>query len=252
MTFAYSDLDKSRITEAVGGSTDFLNVKDCKQNFRELENSQRKSVAYDVHLRTLSEYVRINRIPRGLRVHLRPTLFAEDKDFCQRWEAIINKCSLDLMLATMERLQKELPAIQQQIVSQELEMRNSFPPEIVAEGTEKLADHVKKFRSEVEARKRSKFQRDAGDYSTGNVYRWNRPSHDGMGGNKRSLGTRGGHKAHPPRGYSPTRPRSDSNSTTSSFLSGSQATDATSEEEGAQGENTEKKRGRQGTYRRRR
>ncbi|OCT55226.1 hypothetical protein XELAEV_18003749mg [Xenopus laevis] len=93
MTFAYSDLDKSRITEAVGGSTDFLNTKDCKQNFRELENSQRKSVVYDLHLRTLSEYVKINRIPRGLRVHLRPTLFAEDKDFCQKWEAIINKCS---------------------------------------------------------------------------------------------------------------------------------------------------------------
>ncbi|OCT82309.1 hypothetical protein XELAEV_18024830mg [Xenopus laevis] len=234
------------------GKPDFLNTKDCKQNFRELENSQRKSVAYDLDLRTLSEYVKINRIPRGLRVHLRPTLFAEDKDFCQRWEAIINKCSLDLMLATMKCLQKELPAIKQQIATQELEIRNSFPPDIVSEGTDKLADHVRKFRSEVEVRKRSKFQRDAGDYSTGNVYRWNRSVYEGMGGNKRSLGTRGGHRAHPPRGNSPVRPRSDSNSTTSSFLSGSQATDPASEGEGAQGENTEKKRGRQGTYRRRR
>ncbi|OCT80022.1 hypothetical protein XELAEV_18026838mg [Xenopus laevis] len=119
MTFAYSDLDKSRITEALGGSTDFLNAKDCKHKFRELEHSHRKSVAYDLHLRTLSEYGKMNRIPRGLRV-----------------------------------------------------------PYLICGGAQ----------------------------VTDNVYRWNKTAYDCMGGNKRGPATRGGYRAHPPRGHSPTHP----------------------------------------------
>ncbi|OCT87407.1 hypothetical protein XELAEV_18021102mg [Xenopus laevis] len=143
-----------RITEAVGGSTDFLNATDYKQKFRELEHSQRKFVAYDLHLRTLSEYIKLNHIPRGLRVLLCPTLFASDK-FCQRWEVIINKCSLGLML---------LPDIKKHTEIQDSEMQNFFPSDIVAEGTEKLMDHIQRFQNEVEEKmRREKAQKERKD-----------------------------------------------------------------------------------------
>ncbi|OCT56066.1 hypothetical protein XELAEV_18002718mg [Xenopus laevis] len=143
IAFAYTDLDKTRITEAVCGSTEFLNMKDCK---------------------TLAEYMKVNRIPRGLRVCLCPTLFASDKEFCKRWEAIINKCSSDQMLATMEHLQ--------------------------IERKEKLAHHIQCFRTEVEKRKSTKFQRNANDYSSGRVYRWVRSTQESFGDSRYTAGER--------------------------------------------------------------
>ncbi|OCT78145.1 hypothetical protein XELAEV_18029251mg [Xenopus laevis] len=170
--FAYTDLDKSRITNAVSGTNDFLTSKDCIHEFRQLEGLRRKNIAYDLHLRTLSEYIKTERIPRGLRVNLRPTLFSNDADFCKRWEAIINKCSTDLMLATMEHLQKSIPETRVSADAKEQKIRNSFAGDVVSGGMEKLTEHLDKFRMEVQTRKRQKFQRDAMDYATGSVYRW--------------------------------------------------------------------------------
>ncbi|OCT74270.1 hypothetical protein XELAEV_18033230mg, partial [Xenopus laevis] len=222
MSFAYTDMDKIRITEAVSGHSDFLNVKDCKHQFRELERLKHKTISYDLHLRTLSEYVKVQRIPRGLRVCLCPTLFSQEQEFREKWESIINKCSNDLMLLTMERLQKELPELACAADGEMDAIRTSFPADAVTEGTEKLADHLDKFRAEVEVRKRIKFQRDTMDYTTGRVYRWVHSSHSASPNQR------------PPRMSVPRGDeRSDhshstsASSTSSLFLGGSQATGGT-------------------------
>ncbi|OCT77876.1 hypothetical protein XELAEV_18028973mg, partial [Xenopus laevis] len=191
-----------------------------------LARSQRKYVAYDLHLRTLAEYMKVNRIPRGLRVRLCPTLFASDKEFCTRWEAIINKCSSDLMLATMERLQTELPGIKKQIESVETEIRNAFAPDVVAQVKEKLAPHMQGFRTEVETRKRSKFQRDANDYSNGRVYRWRHPTQVPFGDGGFTAGERQTRPKQRRGDDISPGPRSESaSSSASSFLGGSQTTE---------------------------
>ncbi|OCT96826.1 hypothetical protein XELAEV_18009041mg [Xenopus laevis] len=224
MSFAYTETDRIRITDAVSGQSDFLNTKDCKQQFRELERLKRKTVSYDLHLRTLAEYIKMQRIPRGLRVRLYPTLFAQDKEFCQKWEAIVNKCSNDLILATMEQIQKELPEMERAVETEAELIRNSFPAEAVAEGTSKLTDHLDKFRVEVEARKRSKFQRDAADYASGRVYRWANNMEVQSPPKRSSRTTRFDGEDHHDRS------RSTSASTSSScFLGGSQVIGATPE-----------------------
>ncbi|OCT71476.1 hypothetical protein XELAEV_18034452mg [Xenopus laevis] len=163
MTFAYTDQDAKRITESVSGPNEFLTAKDCIQEFRTLEQLQRKYIAYDLHLRTLAEYVKLQRVPRGLRVQLHPTLFSDKQEYRNKWEAIVNKCSLDLMLLTMEHLQQALPDIKDETSKMEDSIRNAFPLPTVSSGMTKLTDHLARFRTEVESRKRSKFQRDAGD-----------------------------------------------------------------------------------------
>ncbi|OCT57211.1 hypothetical protein XELAEV_18003856mg [Xenopus laevis] len=240
MSFAYTETDRLRITGAVGGHSDFLNVKDCKQQFRELERLKRKTIAYDLHLKenytpqtiTLAEYIKVQCIPRGLRVRLCPTLFSQDKDFCLKWESIVNKCSNDLMLATMEQLQRELPEMERITEAEMDSIRNAFPADDVAEGTSKLTDHLEKFRNEVEARKRTKFQRGASDYATGRVYRWAYDSYAPPVNRRpsRMPYARGDERR--------DRSRSTSASTTSSFLGGSQATGSTSEDDGGVVEST--------------
>ncbi|OCT89507.1 hypothetical protein XELAEV_18018128mg [Xenopus laevis] len=213
MTFAYSDQDAKRITDAVVRQNEFLNSKDCFQEFHVLERLQRIYIAYDLHLRTLAEYVKLQRIPRGLRAHLSPTLFSDNDQYCTKWEAIVNKCSLDLMLLTMEQLQSALPEVKGEADRAEENIRNSFAIPAVSGGMAKLTDHLAKFRAEVEGRKRNKFKRDAEDYKAGNVYRW---KSKGYGGSPRNPST-----------------------SSISFLDGSQAT-ATSEEESVEGASTKK------------
>ncbi|OCT65671.1 hypothetical protein XELAEV_18041907mg [Xenopus laevis] len=111
-------------------------------------------------------------------------------------------------------------------------IRNAFPPEDVAEGMTKLTDHLEKFRSEVEARKRTKFQRDASDYTSGRVYRWAYSPYATSPNRRPSrMPHAGGEERH-------DQSRSTSGSTNSSFLGGSQATGGTSEDDGGAAENT--------------
>lgn len=228
MTFAYTDLDKVRITEAVGGQCDFQSTKDHVQDFRNLEYLKRKYIAYDLHLRTLAEYVRLQRIPQGLRVNLCPTLFSSEKEYCSKWESILNKCSTDLMLATMERLQQEIPVIKREAEQAEKELKEQFTAAVVADGLRKLTDQMEKFDAELRQRKRSKFQPDAADYTTGNVYSWQWRVSEATSARRGSLGNSYRCRYPSRSGAGSTRERSDSASTSlssassqSSFLGGS-------------------------------
>ncbi|CAJ0926505.1 unnamed protein product [Ranitomeya imitator] len=62
-----------------------------------------------------SEFHKVKHIPRRLRVSLRPTLFQEKPDFCQKVEGILNKCSMDIILLTVEYLQKDISDMDKQI-----------------------------------------------------------------------------------------------------------------------------------------
>ncbi|OCT88577.1 hypothetical protein XELAEV_18017206mg [Xenopus laevis] len=222
MTFAYTDEDITRITGMIGQTDNFLNQPDIMIDFKELEKTKRKFIAYELHAQTLGEYVKCKRIPRGLRSHLRPTMFSNNEQFCNKWEAILNKCSIDLMVAIIEEIHKELPKVSQSGNEMETKLRNQASPQVFTEGKRKLADHLQSFRMELQARKRTKFQRDAADYEEGAVYRWETNRND-----------RGGFQGRDPRGFC-NKPRemrrirastetSDSQDTSLPFLGGSQS-----------------------------
>ncbi|OCT89753.1 hypothetical protein XELAEV_18018372mg [Xenopus laevis] len=221
MTFAYTDADITRITGLIGQSDNFLSQPDIATDFKELEKIKRKQIAYELHAQTLGEYVKIKRIPRGLRSNLRPTMFSKNEQFCQKWEAILNKCSIDLMVAIIEETHKELPKVLQNVTEVETKLRNHASPAMLAEGKSKLTTHLQDFRMEVQARKRHKFQRDAADYEEGNVYRWETQRKDHGSGMRRY--PQGPHS----KPLEPRKPRassaaSDSQDTSLSFLGGSQ------------------------------
>ncbi|CAJ0930657.1 unnamed protein product [Ranitomeya imitator] len=118
-----------------------------------------------------TEYHKVQRIPRGLRVSLRPTLFSEKADFCEKFEAILNKCSMDLILLTVDYLHKEIPIIENEIASIESQLRNTMSQEEF----NKIKTHIDKtmieFQTQLQERKRLKFIRDSDDYQRGELYR---------------------------------------------------------------------------------
>ncbi|OCT89603.1 hypothetical protein XELAEV_18018221mg [Xenopus laevis] len=96
----------------------------------------------------------------------------EDVTFKNRWEAILNKCSFDIMLLIMDRLQQETPVITLKAEEAERKIRAAVSAEQFQAAQAKLDESLRHFRLKLESRKRGKFLRDELDYTESRVYRW--------------------------------------------------------------------------------
>lgn len=123
-TFSYTEEDGVRITPTIGGTRDFLAGPPQEANLRDLTRIKKKEIGLELHAITIAEYYMTKSIPCGLRCNLRPTLFADNLDFCTRFEKILNKASFDIILLILEQTQKELKEIRTEIQSLE---NNLYP-----------------------------------------------------------------------------------------------------------------------------
>ncbi|CAJ0937917.1 unnamed protein product [Ranitomeya imitator] len=96
----------------------------------------------------------------------------EDKDYCTKFEHILNKCSADLMTLTLSYLQKNLDTVNAQISAIENQLTSTMPQEEFQELKTKNHEMLRLHRSELEKKKRSKFLRDTEDYLQNRVYQW--------------------------------------------------------------------------------
>ncbi|OCT84293.1 hypothetical protein XELAEV_18022452mg [Xenopus laevis] len=170
--FAYTEVEAASIATLAKGSRDFLHASHPETQRRDLERALKKSVSLELHGCTLAEYYRLKRIPRGLRVHLRPTIFSENLEYCKKFEGILNKCSLEIITLTIETIQKELATVTEQARNIELQLSQAGSQEDFATTKALIEKSIQQYRQETEDRKRFKFLRDAEDYAGGNIYRW--------------------------------------------------------------------------------
>ncbi|CAJ0935756.1 unnamed protein product [Ranitomeya imitator] len=171
-TFAYDLATSSTILSQVTGSNEFLRTPVHELRTRDFERESRRLISYDLHSTTLAEYHKQSKIPRGLRCNLHPTLFSDNPEYCEKYKKILNKCSLDIIVLTVEYLQKAIAETKQNIQTIETQLTatlSSAEWTTLKEKTEKaLAEH----RKNLQERKRQKFQRDSEDYSNNRVYKW--------------------------------------------------------------------------------
>lgn len=92
--FIHSPKKTDHLTQGNPVSIDKLKVK-----FQRLKE---KETCLHLHGTTLSEYWHKERVPRGLRIKKEPTVVKNCKTFIQRYDEILNKCPLDLMLLIIE------------------------------------------------------------------------------------------------------------------------------------------------------
>ncbi|KAM4048611.1 uncharacterized protein ACNLHF_011417 [Anomaloglossus baeobatrachus] len=171
-TFSYNEEETNNIVSKITSSSNFLSIPSEDIRKRDLEKELRRHTSLELHAITLAEYHRTKRIPRGLRVALRPTLFSENIEFCDRFEAIINKCSMDIIVLTIDFLQKEISLVSNNIRAADEQLKQTLSASDLAQLKKKTDDIIGEFRRDLEARKRSKFLRDQEDYTRGTVYRW--------------------------------------------------------------------------------
>ncbi|XP_077129924.1 uncharacterized protein LOC143785106 [Ranitomeya variabilis] len=172
LTFSYNIEETTNIIAQSTTSTEFLRVPPKETRGRDLERELRRSTNLELHCATLTEYLKVERIPRGLRVPLRPTLFSDSPDFCSRFERILNKCSFDLMTFTLEHLHRGIAQSKERITNIEQQLASSSTPEELQDLKTRINTTIEQHRRDTEARKRSKFIRDADDYEQNKVYKW--------------------------------------------------------------------------------
>lgn len=158
---------------------------------------EEKNIRLKWHGIALSEYWRKKQIPRGLRIYKKPALGKGDTEFMNKWERILNKCSLDLTLLIIEQTKKDAEKVMTEI--QELKTEINTPDTTqVAKLEEAIKEGLAKFEDELKAFKIEKYERDAEDYRRGSVYKWDKrrqqkPQTRGQRSGQRG-GQRGGHR----------------------------------------------------------
>lgn len=196
-TFRFSEQDRELILSQIATSDLKLPLQGTTSTsrYQQLESLKRKELTLTLHASTLAEYVRVKRIPRGLRTHLTPNLLTEDTTFTDRWYGLCNQLSLDLMLLSIKHLQDSIDQCKDEIRTIEQEIRDLDPPSKVESSFNQIEESMSRLRESIMKVKLSKFARDTQDYANDEVYTWNR--------NKRPRHSPNPAPAQRPRNYLP-------------------------------------------------
>ncbi|XP_041420374.1 uncharacterized protein LOC121394195 [Xenopus laevis] len=172
-TFAYSEKEIQEILEGIEASLTISEHKPENRDLaRELYSFQKNEVTINLHISTLAQYVKARFIPRGLRVNLQPNLCADDSVLTKRWEEICNKCSLDLMVLTIERLQEKVKSVRLKVADLKEKVTAKEGTEVTKNILAEHADLLLRHREKLVERKQRKFERDAKDFRENRVYTW--------------------------------------------------------------------------------
>ncbi|XP_056427750.1 uncharacterized protein LOC130368307 [Hyla sarda] len=171
-TFSYSVNDADVILGHADGDPTFLHTPSLTDLQRQYTNETKRVTALNLHLTTLKEYYKSQRIPRGLRFQPRENAYSQDIEYRTKFELITNKYSFDLMLLNMEFLYKDLMDTQTRIATIETSLHTTCKEEDITNLMEKQTNFLQKFKTDQETVKRNKWHRDNFDYTTGRVYTW--------------------------------------------------------------------------------
>lgn len=100
--FTFSSAECDRITASLPSLIDTSNNFETG-DWGSLMNAYINKSKYMIHASSLNDYLNANVIPRGLRIQKGPAMFKNNETFLQKWKAILNQCSTDLMLLIIQQ-----------------------------------------------------------------------------------------------------------------------------------------------------
>lgn len=171
-TFSYSTdyIQNLLQTDSFFGNSN--NTKHVSTDCNLLLELSMKKMRLETHMGALGEYCKAQMIPRGLRITKPPGMFQDNQEFTHRWEAILNKCSLDLMVLLIETSQQECKVLTDKFEQHKEELSKIMNSSTLNSKLEQFDAQVSQKLKELKDLKFKKFQRDLGDYQEGKVYSW--------------------------------------------------------------------------------
>lgn len=168
-SFTYSDAKKDLITSSIPtlmsitGSFEF-------GDWTTLSSLIKTQTRYTLHASSLNEYLKANMIPRGLRIQKGLAMFKDDEAFNAKWKAILNKCSVDLMLLIMEQSMARVSTNEVEINELKTKLENETDTDVFNNKFHKIKDEVDALEKNMREFKLQKFRRDARYYNNDNIY----------------------------------------------------------------------------------
>lgn len=157
-------------------------------SYNDLKRLMDKDKRLELHAITLSDYWRKEMIPRGLRINKFPSFGKDNLTFKKKWEAILNKCSLDLMLLLIDEAKTQRTDLRHQIETAKQEVFSSIANEHEADTLQtKLRETINELSNNLKRIKLEKFKRDEQDYKDETVYSWHKQSSRGPSRRARSV-----------------------------------------------------------------
>lgn len=119
---------------------------------------------------TLQQYLKLNRVPRGLRSQLFPTFEDLDDDILSKWEDTLTNNSKTLIQILIEIAERKVASLQIKISELEKEIQDLNLKEATEKNYEILKGVLTRHQNEIKDRKRRQLKRDEADYKEGRVY----------------------------------------------------------------------------------
>ena len=145
---------------------------DSRKLFFDLHKLSEKELKIHINMVYLSDYWKKDMIPQGLRINKFPSFGHSNDDFREKWEAILNKCSQDLMLLLIEEAKKQKLSVQTQIEELKAQLLEIETEEHRLPFEKKLKEDMDKLSLKLKQGKVRKYKRDLDVYSSGAVYEW--------------------------------------------------------------------------------
>ncbi|CAH2306758.1 Hypothetical predicted protein [Pelobates cultripes] len=152
-----------------------------------------KTMEKEVHvwwdIATLDFYVNNNIVPRGLRLYKRLAYKRNEPTLLKKWDQLLDKGSLLLMVFLINEKKKDLTQLDQEIKDLKTSIRPLVESGEYVELLEKMEKRVKDIEMNIREIKKKKIVRDQTDYKTLTQRNWKKDQR--------------------PRHYSPAKPRTD-------------------------------------------
>lgn len=142
---------------------------DQERLFRDLFNVNRAAIRIWWNIRSLEEYLRMEYVPRGLRVNIFPAWEATS-EFQGIWEKGLSQCSRLLMNLLINHDKELLGTTRQRI--KDLEAQIIQQGATIGDFQEKYSTDLEKYEKEIVTGKKRKFSRDKQDFEQKTMYRW--------------------------------------------------------------------------------
>ncbi|XP_078507084.1 uncharacterized protein LOC144767537 [Lissotriton helveticus] len=116
---------------------------------------------------SLSRYIEVKRVPRGLRIFTIPTYEDPDPDMINEWSDNTSSCSMIMMKILVKYALKDRAKLLKDIEDLLAEIEPLMAKEALEEHLKKLNVKMEKLEEEITAKKQRKFIKDFKDYHSG-------------------------------------------------------------------------------------
>ena len=169
--------DETGVVSALDGRTSTpTDTQDIGYKLNKLEKLHKKELSKWCEICSLEKYIEVQRVPRGLRIHVVPTYENTNPLLLKDWAGLMAETCRTMILMLIKYAKIDLVETQKEIeeVRKDLDEHPGTDKVRIITFLENMKTKLNKLEDEIKERKRRKFLRDKVDYEQGRILTFNR------------------------------------------------------------------------------